>query len=85
MARKFVDELMAEMIQYGGMAATRGEAYRWGFDCAISQGASKASADRCGQQSAFGLKAVTLTPEQAAALPRFDPKTGDPVGEPCHS
>jgi hypothetical protein len=80
MATKFLDELMSEMIQYGGMAATRAEAYQWSFDCAISKGADRSTADRCAQQSAFGLRTVTLTSQEVSALPRFDPKTGNPVG-----
>ena len=84
MARNILDEIMAEMINYGGMAATRGEAYQWSFDCAKSKGADDRSAARCADQSALCSHAVTLTPEQAARLSRFDPKTGNPVGcQPC--
>jgi hypothetical protein len=73
---------MSEMINYGGMAATRGEAYQWSFDCAKSKGADDRSAARCADWSAMCSHAVTLTPEQTATLPRFDPKTGNPVGWP---
>ena len=69
---KFMDEMMAEMICYGGQAATRAEAYEHALSC-MADAPTKMDADRAAQMFAFGPRAITLTPEQAARLPRFKP------------
>ena len=88
MRTKFMDELMNEVVCYGGMAATRHEVYRHALAACLSDPdcPSESAARKAADRFAFGPQAVTLSAEQAAALPQFDPETGEPKGaEPCAS
>lgn len=65
-ARRFLDELMAEVILYGGLPARRGDVYRDAF--------ARTGDWRIADRYAFGPRAtivdlVPLTREQLAALP----------------
>jgi len=65
---QFMRELMAEFVNYGGMAATRAEVY----------------ADLlplCGTKAAdrFAFLPPQLTPDAVACRPRFDPQTREPI------
>ena len=86
MAKNIVNEMMSQMICYGGMAATRAEVYKDALKICRTRTDTEGQARRGADQFAFGDAAVTLTSDQAAALPRFNPKTGMPVGcEICPS
>ena len=80
MATNFVDRFMAETIYYGGMAATRKEVYVHALTVCRTRTENPRQAARAADMFAFGPRTVVLTPEEAAALPRFDPQTGEPVG-----
>ena len=69
MRRNIISELMAERIIYGGTVATRAEVYQHAQDCAVSKGADKRGAARCGDWAAFAGRARTATAADAAALP----------------
>jgi hypothetical protein len=71
---------MAEMIRYGGMAATREEVYADALRVCGTRTDNPRQAARAADMFAFGPRTVVLTPQEAAALPRFDPRTGEPVG-----
>ena len=80
MATRFIDQLMAEMINYGGMAATREEVYADALKVCRTRTDNPRQAARAADMFAFGPRTVVLTPEQVAAMPRFAPRTGEPVG-----
>ena len=80
MATRFINELMAEMIKYGGMAATREEVYADALKVCGTRTNDPCQAARAADLFAFGPRTVVLTQEEIAALPRFDPQTGEPVG-----
>jgi len=67
-----VSELMGETINYGGIAATRADAYSHALDCCLSQLDGQPDRDRRArlgaEQFAFGVKVKALAPEESARL-----------------
>ena len=80
MAINFIKQFMAETIYYGGMAATRKEVYADALKVCRTLTDNLRQAARAADMFAFGPRTVVLTPQEVAALPRFDPRTGEPVG-----
>lgn len=68
-----VEELMAETINYGGMAATREQAYSHALDACSRPGVSKDRTRRAAEMFAFGPKAKAIDPEAAKKLISFNP------------
>ena len=56
----FMDELMAELINYGGIAAPRSAVY--------AHALSATGSERAADMFAFGFRATALTDGQAAGL-----------------
>ncbi len=91
---RFFDDLMNQMISYGGMVATRAEVYADAFSVGIHnaevEGYGKREArqvaHRWADVYAFGPQAkimpsLEVTQRIAAGL-RFDPETGNPKRTP---
>lgn len=64
--RNIVDEVMNEIINYGGIAARRGDAYLHALACAKAKGADKRSAPRCADYATMMKQAISS--EEAACL-----------------
>ena len=87
----FFRDLMAEMISYGGMVATRGEVYSHAVKVGIHNAAregykpreAKAVAHKWAEVYAFGPQASRMSAEEIELRIRhglrFDPQTGEPV------
>lgn len=89
--KTFFQELMDEMICYGGMVATRGEVYADAFRVLTHNAAregykpreAKAVAHKWADVYAFGPQANRMSAEEIDLRIhhglRFDPATGEPV------
>jgi len=84
---KFMHDFMAEIINYGGMAATRAEAYadslklcteRAAVCFGMEAGEARKAGHKAAEQFAFGCQAQVLNPNEVASRLRFDPTTGEP-------
>ena len=71
--RNAVQEIMDEIIDYGGVATPRGTAWLHARDCALSKGADERSAAKCADWAALSGKCKALTPEEAAGLIQYRP------------
>jgi hypothetical protein len=78
--------LMNEFICYGGMAATRGEAYSHALDVCVANarvkfGMTPHEAEREGRKAAdrFAFLPPALQPDEVRQRLRFDPTTGGPL------
>lgn len=72
-----IDSLFAETINYGGIAATRMQAYQHALDCGLSRldpnEPNREQRARLGaEQFAFGRQARALSPDEAAQLVPWD-------------
>ena len=82
---RFMDELMAEKISYGGLVASRINAYRHALSCLLSRHdcPSRQAAERGADWFAFGPRAVVLSDDEIAYRQSvglvMDPATGEPV------
>ncbi len=61
-----VDQIMAEVINYGGIACPRGVAYQHALECAKSKGASNPA--RCADLCTMIARHVALSSEEASRL-----------------
>ena len=82
---RFMDELMAEKISYGGLVASRIDAYRHALSCCLSRPdcPSRRDAEKVADMFAFGPRAVALSDDEIAYRQSvglvMDPATGEPV------
>lgn len=79
MARKqtLFEKVAREVINYGGIAATRIQAYEHALACCLSRlGSSEPNREQRARHGAelfaFGSRAVAITAEQAARLIQWD-------------
>ncbi len=66
-----VDKLMAETINYGGMAATREQAYFHALQAARRPGIEIDRVKKAAELFAFGPRAKSIGPEEAEKLLPF--------------
>ena len=71
MKQKLVDEVMGEYVNYGGLAATRMQAYRHLIDCGKSRGADEATQVRVADRIAFLYPPIDKS--LVVQMVRFDP------------
>lgn len=74
---KFMDDLMNEVINYGGVAAKRCDVYQHALDACLSRlGPKEPDRDKRAKAVAdlfaFGPRAEALTPEEASKLIPWD-------------
>jgi hypothetical protein len=70
---RFMDELMAEVIRYGGLPVRRCDAYSHALAALLTRTNDRRAAARAAEWFAFGARtlpidAVPLTPEELEAL-----------------
>lgn len=74
--KTIVDNLMAEVISYGGIAATRIQAYEHALACCMSRLEGEPDQERRARlgadQFAFGSRAKALSADEAACLIPWD-------------
>lgn len=71
--KNFREELESEVINYGGMAATRLQAYNHALEACKKPGISEDRVREAADMFAYGPRAKALTANEAAKLLPFDP------------
>ena len=73
MKKTFRQELESEVINYGGMVATRKQAFEHALEACKKPGISDARVRQAAELFAYGPRAKAITKDEAAKLIPFDP------------